>query len=68
MKTNDPLDSLLESWQPKPPVPADFRQAVWTRIAAHAEAGPVVSGNFALRRSWMAATAAVVLGASVWAF
>jgi len=63
MKPNDPLDSLLKNWQPDAPVPADFRETVWTRIAAQAGAhGSVVVGNFAARRAWMAAAAAVVLG------
>jgi len=63
MKSKDPLDSLLETWQPKPPVPANFRDAVWTRIAAQADTpGTTATGNPASRRVWLAAAAAVVFG------
>lgn len=36
MKTNDPLDDLLQTWKPTSHVPAEFRERVWHRIASGA--------------------------------
>ena len=41
MKDQDPLDQLLQAWQPDVPLPADLRSEVWSRISvagARAEA------------------------------
>ncbi len=63
MKTNDPFDDLLSSWNPPPNVPSDFREQVWHRIAATADAGgTLVARPFRARVAAIAAAAVIVVG------
>jgi hypothetical protein len=61
MKTNDPLDDLLQTWNPPPRIDDDLRIQVWHRIAA--TAGDADGTNTVVQpiRTRVAAIAAVAV-------
>ena len=66
MKSNDPLDSLLGSWQTDVDPPEDFRDSVWNRISVQAGQGREVTLAFpSARRALLASAAAVMIGFAV---
>ncbi len=62
MKEVDPLNRLLESWNPDAQVPAGFRDQVWQRIALATKPTVLRLPEFSWRAAAMSTAAVAVFG------
>jgi len=62
VKPQDPLNRLLETWNPTAPVPDTFQAGVWARIAAADGSAAVANIGSGWRAILLAAVATAVAG------